>query len=92
MHMPVLAHMIADYYGYYSQKEKTVEELIELSDTLLHYDYGGRCSREEVIEEMADVQIMLWQMKHLMGCEKEMKDMIMRKLLRQLRRIREEDQ
>ena len=81
---------IADHYGYESQKGKTVEELIELADTLIHYD--GRRSKNEVIDEMADVQIMLWQMKHLMGCEKEMKDMILRKLLRQLRRIREEDQ
>ena len=48
---------IADHYGYESQKGKTVEELIELADTLIHYD--GRRSKNEVIDEMADVQIML---------------------------------
>ena len=45
MHVPALARNIADHYGYESQKGKTVEELIELADTLIHYD--GRCSRYE---------------------------------------------
>lgn len=90
MHVPALARNIADHYGYESQKGKTVEELIELADTLIHYD--GRCSRNEVIDEMADVQIMLWQMEHLMHCKSDMKMSIDRKLDRQLRRIREEDQ
>lgn len=85
-----VAGKIADHYGYESQKGKTVEELIELADTLIHYD--GRCSRNEVIDEMADVQIMLWQMEHLMHCESDMKMSIDRKLDRQLIRIREEDQ
>lgn len=90
MHVPALARNIADHYGYESQKGKTVEELIELADTLIHYD--GRRSKNEVIDEMADVQIMLWQMEHLMDCEEEVKDMILQKLFRQLQRIREEDQ
>lgn len=85
-----VAGKIADHYGFESQKKKTVEELIELADTLIHYD--GRCSRDEVIGEMADVQIMLWQMEKLMSCSVDMELMIVRKVNRQLRRIREEDQ
>ena len=85
-----VASKIADHYGFESQKKKTVEELIELADTLIHYD--DRCSRNDVIEEMADVQIMLWQMEKLMSCSVDMELMIVRKVNRQLRRIREEDQ
>ena len=33
-----VAGKIADHYGFESQKKKTVEELIELADTLIHYD------------------------------------------------------
>lgn len=85
-----VAGKIADHYGFESQKKKTVEELIELADTLIHYD--DRCSRNDVIEEMADVQIMLWKMEKLMSCIVDMELMIVRKVNRQLRRIREEDQ
>lgn len=45
---------------------------------------------ENLTEEMADVQIMLWQMEYLLLSGQEVNQMIEKKLDRQLKRIEEE--
>ncbi len=72
---------IADYYGLDNQTDKTIEECAELIQALVKLE-----SRENTIEEIADVQIMLKQMLYLLDCEKEMEKVMEYKINRQLER------
>ena len=72
-------------YGEEHQKRKAIEELGELI-TALAREADGRSSSEEIITEIADVDIMLEQLKLIYGidaCLRERK----RKLERLLKRI-----
>ena len=77
---------IADNYGLDNQLNKTIEECAELIQALVKLE-----SRENTIEEMADVQIMLKQMLYLLDCEKEVEKVMEYKINRQLERIKEEE-
>ena len=68
-----------------NQLNKTIEECAELIQALVKLE-----SRENTIEEIADVQIMLKQMLYLLDCEKEMEKVMEYKINRQLKRIRKE--
>ena len=71
----------ANYYGFFAQKDQLIEELAELiqamnkycrtcgngqSTELSHYE-----ARHNVIEEIGDVEVMLHQIKYLMGIDEE---------------------
>ena len=75
---------IADYYGLDNQTDKTIEECAELIQALVKLE-----SRENTIEEIADVQIMLKQMLYLLDCEKEVEKVMEYKINRQLERIKQ---
>jgi NTP pyrophosphatase (non-canonical NTP hydrolase) len=75
---------IADYYGLDNQLNKTIEECAELIQALVKLE-----SRENTIEEIADVQIMLKQMLYLLDCEEEVEKVMEYKINRQLERIRQ---
>ena len=49
---------------------------------------GGE--RAAIIEELADVQIMVWQLQYFLGAIGEIEKEIDRKLARQMKRIEEE--
>ena len=68
-----------------NQLNKTIEECAELIQALVKLE-----SRENTIEEIADVQIMLKQMLYLLDCEKEVEKVVEYKINRQLKRIRKE--
>ena len=53
-------------YGRENQSRKTLEELAELS-VELHHALDSRGDNEKILEEMADVEIMIGQMKLLYG-------------------------
>ena len=74
---------IADYYGLDNQLDKTIEECAELIQALAKLE-----SRENTIEEIADVQIMLKQMIYLLDCEEEVKKVMAYKINRQLERMK----
>lgn len=58
---------IADHYGNENQIDKTIEEMAELTQALVKYKHcGGDIFKEKVIEEIADVEIMLEQLKYLL--------------------------
>jgi len=87
---------IADYYGCDNQTNKTIEECAEVIQALVKLKYSEEMyedeydiARKNVIEEMADVQIMLKQMFYLLDCEKEVEKAIEYKINRQLERIRQ---
>lgn len=91
---------IADHYGYESQSRQLIEEMAELTvainkawrktfdavDKLPNMD-----DEERIVEEIADVEIMLRQIKYLLGVdEDELSQIAERKLDRQIERIKNE--
>ena len=72
---------IANYYGLKNQISKSIEELAELIRALATGTSG------EVVEEIADVEIMVYQLKYLYGIETAVGEAIEQKLKRQMKRI-----
>ena len=93
---------IADEYGYDSQSRQCIEEMGELIQAINKYwrkclDCGNKpiingympmvsSTYDNLVEEIADVQIMLWQMAYLLNAD--VTPIIEQKLDRQLERIR----
>ena len=92
--------IIAEHYGYEAQSRQCIEEMAELMQAInkLWRSIGhGQLTEksfkeclENLTEEMADVQIMLWQMEYLLLSGQEVNQMIEKKLDRQLKRIEDE--
>lgn len=82
---------IAEFYGYKHQRKKLIEEMAELTVEICHLDERGDYEdfeqRQGIYEEMADVEVVLDQIKHLLNCEDEVKAMKEYKVRRQLDRI-----
>lgn len=92
--------IIAEHYGYEAQSRQCIEEMAELMQAInkLWRSIGhGQLTEksfkeclENLTEEMADVQIMLWQIEYLLLSAPEVNQVITQKLDRQLKRIEEE--
>lgn len=68
---------VADRYGYPAQSNQLVEECAELIQAINKYRrYGNEQALENYIEEIADVEVMLEQIKHLVGITEEQLDEI----------------
>ena len=92
--------VIADRYGYDAQSRQCIEEMAELTQSINKFwrkqmDCGrkelSKVDRESkeyknLIEELADVQIMILQMQHLLDEEEAINDVINEKVNRQLNR------
>lgn len=83
--VPILA---LRHYGAEHQKKKAIEEMGELI-TALAREQDGRATPEDVITEIADVQIMLYQLSLMYGPNNINKE-IDRKQFRLWLRIKEE--
>lgn len=92
---------IADHYGYEPQSRQLIEEMAELTVAINKFwrklGNGQSTSKsaseciDNQIEEIADVQIMIEQIKYLLGVrEEEVLDVIEKKLDRQIERIKNE--
>ena len=91
---------IADRYGYEPQSRQLIEEMAELTvainkawrKTFDEIDKIPNMDDEEHIEEeIADVEIMLLQIKYLIGVgNKELLEIVEKKLDRQIERIKNE--
>lgn len=84
---------IATHYGFENQSRQCVEEMAELTQAICKYKRAQgaekRAAMENLQEELADVEIMVRQLKAL--CDKEkVEETIKYKLKRQLERIRNE--
>ena len=55
-------------FGIPTQVTKALEELSELSVAILHY-YSGKVSVDAFADEIADVEIMCSQLRHIIGNE-----------------------
>lgn len=81
---------IATEYGFCKQKDILIEEMAELTQAISKYmRYKGteqeQCRFKDVAEEIADVEIMLYQIKYLLGVSTDKN--IDYKVDRQLERI-----
>ena len=83
--VPVLS---VNHYGAEHQKKKAIEEMGELI-TAISREQDGRATTEQVITEIADVQIMMRQLALIYGIDAVAKE-IDRKQRRLLRRIDKE--
>ena len=96
---------IAEHYGYDSQSRQLIEEIAELTVAINKLWRVERfCDRKnimdvkgfsypkvkEIIGEIADVEIMISQIKYLLGYNDEVEQEKERKILRQLERMKEE--
>lgn len=95
---------IANHYGYDAQSRQCIEEMAELTQAINKFwrnqlgcgkyellDAPVYCEeRRNIVEEIADVQIMLYQLGYLLDSRLEVSEMITRKLDRQLERIKGE--
>ena len=89
---------IADHYGYEPQSRQLIEEMAELTVALNKawrktFDTVDKIpnmdDEERIEEEIADVEIMLSQIKYLLGVEEdELSRIVESKLDRQIERIK----
>lgn len=88
---------IANHYDYDSQSRQLIEEMAELTQAInkawrkRYDDFEERTKTfENIREEICDVEIMLSQIKYLLGCNDKVEQEKERKILRQLERMKEE--
>ena len=82
---------IANHYGKEHQVLIAIEEMSELTKELCKY-YRRYDRKKEIIEEVADAQIMLEQLIELFGISDEVDRMVDYKLNRQIRRMEQEQE
>lgn len=84
-----------DRYGEAAQMDMAIEEMSELTKALLKWRRAARdiqakgILRTNVIEEIADVKIMMRQMELLFDCEEEVTGWVDCKVERQVGRLSE---
>lgn len=86
---------IADTYGYEAQSRQCIEEMAELMQAInkvwrkqrngQRTDKETRACMDNLVEEIADVQIMLWQMEYLL--QADVMPIVHQKLNREMIRI-----
>lgn len=91
---------IADHYDYEPQSRQLIEEMAELTVAInklwrRHEYYSTSKELAEahynILEEMADTLIMIWQLKYLLGVgEGELSEIVEQKLDRKIERIKNE--
>lgn len=88
-------HDIAGYYGSTAQSRQCIEECAELIQAINKWDRAQSLGDPEkvkkavgsIVEEIADVRIMLDQLIYLYGCSEEVDKMMDGKINRQIVRI-----
>lgn len=90
---------IANTYGYEPQSRQCIEEMAELTQAINKFwrkcgngqptEKDAEMCMDNLIEELADVQIMIWQMNYLLGADTM--PIIQKKLDRQIQRIEDKN-
>ena len=82
---------IADHYGLNNQMMQTVEEMGELTQAIVKVFRNGLDNeRDNLIEELADVEIMIEQLDYLLG-DNQIEKVKEYKINRQINRIAQEE-
>ena len=90
--MKTIIERAMEKYGFNNQVVVAVEELSELQKELCK-SLRGEVSIDRIAEELADVEIMLWQVQKLFGIEdKYVQEVINFKLSRLKERLEREEQ
>lgn len=80
------------HYGPDAEKEKAMEELLELKNEVFSDLYGGYAHTDDIKEEIADVYIVLEHLKNIYHfTDQEVMEVMRAKVDRQLRRIENEN-
>ena len=88
---------IVEHYGFNCQSRQLFEEMGELTVAINKWwRCDGRveeraAKRANIVEELADTQIMLDQMIYFLCCYKEVEDVKQAKIWRQLKRMESEE-
>ncbi|MBP5708538.1 MAG: hypothetical protein J6W61_02080 [Bacteroidales bacterium] len=84
---------ISEHYGLNTQEWQTAQELFELGQVVTRRaGQRGRNWKEKLLDELADVYIMIQQLLHLHGISKaDFEAKVEEKLDRQLERIKNGD-
>lgn len=81
---------IIDYYGIMKQLKYFQSEIFELNEAIIKHENMG-CELQHIIEEIADVQVMLSQFKEYYDItDEEIEEVMKYKVERQLERIENE--
>ena len=79
---------IINTYGTNVQQDIAIEELSELQKAILkHRRFTDKETEKGIIDEIADVSIMLEQLKIIYSCSREVEEQIDYKIERQIKRI-----
>ena len=79
---------VINSYGVKSQEDVAIEEMAELQKAIIkNRRYNNESTKKELIEEIADVEIMLSQLKIIYSCNEEVEKKIEYKIERQIKRI-----
>lgn len=87
---PELIEQVCKNYGYYNQIIKAIEEMSELQKELCKVILSPHlpCKpTDEVIDELADVEIMCTQLRHIFGISEQVDLQKVRKIERLKKRI-----
>lgn len=81
-----------EHYGVPAQVDMVIEEMAELTKALLKFRRFGWSENasdylENVIEEIADVKIMIRQLEMIYDTDDDVEDWIDRKVMRQIERL-----
>lgn len=92
---------IANFYGIDEQSQQCVEEMAELMQALSKYrrsrghgQPAGKTEdecRADIITELADVKIMIYQIEYLLNGRDEIRKEIRRKVEREIRRMKKQN-
>lgn len=80
---------IADHYGFTSQANMLTEEAAEFTVALNKLRRGNTDYYDQIKEEVADVLVIAYQLRHLLGAE-TIDKIIEEKVERQIKRIADE--
>lgn len=83
----LICQMAVSFYGASHQETVAVEELSELIQAISHKRRGRE---HNIAEEIADVEIMLEQLKQINSCHSDVEDIKTQKLERLRQRIEED--
>lgn len=79
---------IINHYGFHDQHKKAIEECQELIEAIdNHLLENTEESRTHLIDEIADVSVMLEQLKLMNGCTGEVAARVEYKIDRQIKRM-----
>ena len=68
-------HRVISIFGERNQKMQTIEELQELQTAIFENVHRGTDNRKNIVEEIADVEIMICQLKEIYSIDqKELED------------------